>query len=526
MFGSLDPDSESPHPSAGASLDSFDVVDPVSSSDYVARFDSDVAGLSPRRSSSTAMLRAARAARVVLLGEYHALDSACRTASWLIEQLAGSRRKLLLGMEMVHARDQRALDDHQRGVGGAALLQRRMRYHQEWGYSWAGPQRLLRTASRSNVPVFGLDMPPRGGVEDLTLRDEAAVERLVYRLAQIGPESLAIVVFGEAHLAPTHLPALLIEQLGDRATVLRVLHDVAHPAAPAGALYRSGDTFLVQHRPAAARERALARIYRSWAADTPECGELDLEAIFHGLLTHACGVLEIDPRRERVRLGVRLVDLFPEVVVPSSDSRRWGVLMNRSTIARRGGRLIEINRSVGTWNWLPAANAVMVTQPGIRAAAVEAGRFIAAHLRGELSETDVEAGAPGTRIVDYSIATAIAAWFDSGLTRLGSSALSDPWLPRHEASARIKRCELAVHRALMRGQQIDAALSRTPLDDHAPVERLLGYRYGIALARQRSSGNIPPSALIGLARRPLKTTAQAALVLESLLSQTRVRSKR
>ncbi len=525
MTGPLGPGSDSQHPSAGASLDSFEVVDPVARSAYVARFDADVAALSPRKSSQAALLRAAAASRVVLLGEYHALDSACRTARWLIEQLAKQRRAVLLGLEMVHARDQRALDDYQSGRGGDALLQQRMRYREEWGYPWSGPKALLRRAARVNVPAYGLDMPPRGGVEDLELRDEAAAERLAHRLTLAGPNSLAIVVFGEAHLAEPHLPALLRQRLGGEATVLLVLHDVDHPKASADGVSVSGRTFIVQRRPFAARERALARTYRTWAADPPEQDDLNWDSTFHGLLNHATGVVGIDPRRERIAGGARLVDSFPEVVA-DSDSPRWAAVLNHSSIAQRGGRATAPVTLIGTWNWMPEAHAVLATRLDFRAAAIEAGRFAAAHLR---VASGAQMGSPRNaygRVVEYSVATAIVAWTDVGLRRLGPSALSDRWLPRYPASTRVKRSEATVHRSLTRGGSLATLLSRLEPSDQAPVERLLAHRYGVALARQRSKGGVSLASIVGLARMPLGTEAQDIAAFKAVQRLLRPRPRK
>src|SRR5215470_7199622 len=78
-----------------------------------------------------------RAADLVLVGDYHALPASQLCAAELVERLAASGRPVVLGLEMIFARDQHIVDEWQRGEITEDELRERIRFDREWGYEWA-----------------------------------------------------------------------------------------------------------------------------------------------------------------------------------------------------------------------------------------------------------------------------------------------------------------------------------------------------------------------------------------------------
>lgn len=168
--------------------------------DFTAAFQSYENVLGP------AQLRAAlHAARVLLVGDYHALPASQRYAAGLVEQLAAEGRPVVLGLEMIYARDQHILDDWWRGEIGDRELRERVRYDLDWGYPWAPVAELLHAARRHCQAVYGVDCMPRGDMRKIGQRDRHAAAKIA-ELAARHPEAVIVVLFGESHLAPDHLP--------------------------------------------------------------------------------------------------------------------------------------------------------------------------------------------------------------------------------------------------------------------------------------------------------------------------------
>src|SRR3954468_15404706 len=76
-------------------------------------------------------------ADVLLVGDYHTLPSSQLFAAQLVEQLARETgRPVVLGLEMIYARDQRALDAWLARDIDDRELRERIRYEASWGYEW------------------------------------------------------------------------------------------------------------------------------------------------------------------------------------------------------------------------------------------------------------------------------------------------------------------------------------------------------------------------------------------------------
>lgn len=321
-----------------------------------------------------------RRARIVLLGEYHPLPSALDTAAGLIGALDG--RPVALGLEMIHARDQAPLQRFLERRLEASEFRRRIRYDVEWGYPWPAAGRLLARARELRVPVLGLDIPPRGGVENLAWRDRVAARRITRIAATLGPRGTLVVVFGEAHLASTHLPRALVSLGAVDGSVVRVFHDLSGTpldARRSGWLSAGAGLLVRQAAAPGARERALRRVVARWAAEEPAAAELDVPLLVHGLidaLAHAAG---IDPRRASAGPARWLADTYPLVFGPHERRAfaRWLAGTRALAIAPRNA-LAEATRCGAVF--VPEANAIHLARLSLPLALAQAARFLAAAL--------------------------------------------------------------------------------------------------------------------------------------------------
>jgi hypothetical protein len=174
---------------------------------------------------------------IVLIGDYHALPTSQRYLASLIREVlrdpALRGRPLVLGVETIFARDQHIVDEWQRGEIDECELRQRIRFDLDWGYDWAPFFDVLAAAQEHGAPIYGLDCMPREDLRKIGARDRHAADKIV-EMRRAHPDALILVLFGESHLAPQHLPACLAERFDEDAVardlparrVLTVLQNV------------------------------------------------------------------------------------------------------------------------------------------------------------------------------------------------------------------------------------------------------------------------------------------------------------
>lgn len=164
-------------------------------------------------------------ADILLVGDYHSLPRSQAFAAELVRGLAGhAGRHVVLGVEALFSDDQSVIDDWQCRKIGEQEFRERVHYDVEWGYPWRPFYRLLDTAREAGVRIYGLDIRSRGDLRRIKTRDRHAAQRLAEIHAE-HPEAALVALFGEAHLAPRHLPALVRSAI-PRFRVLTILQNL------------------------------------------------------------------------------------------------------------------------------------------------------------------------------------------------------------------------------------------------------------------------------------------------------------
>ena len=163
-------------------------------------------------------------AGIVLVGDYHALPNSQHYLASLLREPALHQRPLVLGVETIFSRDQHILDEWSRGEIDEPELRQRIRFDLDWGYDWPPFYDLLSAAREHCASIYGLDCTPREDLRKIGARDRHAADKIA-ELRRQHPGALIVVLFGESHLAPQHLPALLSEQLPQE-SILTLLQNV------------------------------------------------------------------------------------------------------------------------------------------------------------------------------------------------------------------------------------------------------------------------------------------------------------
>lgn len=163
------------------------------------------------------------AANILLIGDYHALAASQRFAATLIEKIAPTR-PLVVCVEAILSRDQAILDGWWRRQIGEEELRKRLRFDREWGYAWEPFYELLSTARDHAEAIYGLDCLPRDDMRRIRSRDRHAAAK-IGEVRRQHPNAAVLILFGESHLAPEHLPRLVKEATAPD-SVLTILQNV------------------------------------------------------------------------------------------------------------------------------------------------------------------------------------------------------------------------------------------------------------------------------------------------------------
>jgi hypothetical protein len=151
------------------------------------------------------ILHQARDANLIWVADYHALAASQTYVVELLKQIAQQKDNVALAVEPVFARSQKILDRWMSGKISEQEFLDCIHYREEWGCDWAGYKAIFETARQLRIPVHGVDCHPRNDMRSIGRRDLGVARRIV-RLMEKNPAQTLIVVFGESHLASSHLP--------------------------------------------------------------------------------------------------------------------------------------------------------------------------------------------------------------------------------------------------------------------------------------------------------------------------------
>ena len=167
--------------------------------------------------------QAIASASVLLIGDYHALAASQRYAARLIEQVA-AKGPVVVCVEAILSRNHAILDAWWRREIGSDELRTRLRFDRDWGYPWEPFLDVLTAARDHAEALYGLDSIPREDMRRIRARDKHAATKIT-EARQRHPDAKIVVLFGESHLAPDHLPRFVKEALPSE-SLLTILQNV------------------------------------------------------------------------------------------------------------------------------------------------------------------------------------------------------------------------------------------------------------------------------------------------------------
>jgi hypothetical protein len=341
-------------------------------------------------------------ADLILVGDYHALPASQRFTAELVHRLAKTGRTIVLGVEAIVARDQHIVDEWQRGEIDTHELCSRIRFETDWGYDWQPFRELLETARDIGAPIFGLDCTPRQDMRSIRARDQHAAAKIA-ELRKAYPEAQIVVLFGESHLAPTHLP-MLVRDLRPDDQILTVLQNVdtlywlsaGEPEDLVEAVeVRRHVVCVFSATPLEKYEHYRLCIERWKKA---RAGTLDLAPSFYNLIGSLFRFLNVNPYDSGGRF---LVDELPEVWSVTSEEQLDRLLARR--MSTRSSEVRHMVEKQGSW-FVCERNVIVAHEFRMPWAAEQASRFVHHACRGEASKYQSPADSFYAHVLETALA--------------------------------------------------------------------------------------------------------------------------
>lgn len=346
-------------------------------------------------------------ADVLLVGDYHALPASQRYATRLLRELAAAGRAPVLALEAVFARDQRILDSWMRREISAEEVRQRVRFDSEWGFDWTPFEALLLTAREHAAGCYGIDCQPRHDLRTISIRDRHAAVKLA-EIRERHPDAPVLVLFGESHLAPGHLPRYL-RQARPSDRILTVLQNVdCLYWLAAGERREQVEAVQVNSEVVCAFSATPLEKYQSYGHyidrwQQERASTVDLSVTFYNLVEALARSLNIDPYSHENGAQPRfLIDSLPEIRVrPDTDALRR--LMLRYGI--EGMELANLIAGLEPAKscYVERLNTIFATGFDLAHAAAQCARFLHLACTGRLSAVgEVEPAPRSVESVFYS----------------------------------------------------------------------------------------------------------------------------
>lgn len=157
--------------------------------------------------------RAVAQSDVVYVGDYHTLRVAQSAFLSLVRAAAAGGRPVVLALEFFEGAQQSALDAFLSGSLSESRFLKRTGHSPDLpGSLWPGFRPILEEARRLGLRVLAIDKRAEGP-RALELRDRFAAQRVAQAAA--GPQRpLVLVLMGQFHVVPEHLPRAVERALG------------------------------------------------------------------------------------------------------------------------------------------------------------------------------------------------------------------------------------------------------------------------------------------------------------------------
>ena len=465
-------------------------------------------------------------ADVVYVGDYHTLRMAQQAFLALVKSAVKTGRRLVLALEFVESRHQATLDAFLAGKLGEKRFLSKMGHPYRGPFDiWPGFAPILELARKKQLEVIGIDRRAPGP-RSLELRDVGAAGPIA-RALEADDRPLVLVLMGQFHVAPMHLPKQVEAQLGTTERSSLVVYQNAEGVY--WSLARRGEVETTRAVEISDRELCLVNTspvvsQRSFLDYVEaEAGDAPLDET--GIALTFRHLAKDIGRFTGLKVGHAVDDVL---VLSPADFNVVEQLSRRARFTPRELKHLERHVLSLESAWIPRARAVWLASMSLNHAAEEAAHFVRHVCVGDAMERErSRQDAFWARCLEEAIG-----FFGSRLVNPKRRCTTlDEWTWHFQhGRAELKRVAaftLALSAALR--DDVNAAQKLVPQgsdDLFQGISHALGYLLGDALAQAFARGTISRADVRALFRDPFPEPAVAFAALTRQLEPFGRRSQR
>ncbi len=164
-------------------------------------------------SNRESLFRRLQASRLVLMGDFHALQQSQKTHLRVLKNLK-TTKPIILCLECFDAEDQPKIEKFMAGKTSEREFLKSIEWAKKWGFPWDHFRPLIRWAQTHKVPVYGINrVVKRRTAASLRTRDHFAAQKL-HSILKNHSDAIVFAIYGDLHLADGHIPAAVVRLLG------------------------------------------------------------------------------------------------------------------------------------------------------------------------------------------------------------------------------------------------------------------------------------------------------------------------
>lgn len=164
-------------------------------------------------SSREELFRRIQVSRLVLMGDFHALQQSQKTHLRVLKNF-DTEKSVVLCLECFEAEDQPKIDKLMAGKISEREFLKSIEWSKKWGFPWDHFRPLVRWAQENKVPLYGLNRSfKKRTAASLRSRDIFAAQKLQFVLKS-HPDAVVFAIYGDLHLAQDHIPGAVVRLMG------------------------------------------------------------------------------------------------------------------------------------------------------------------------------------------------------------------------------------------------------------------------------------------------------------------------
>jgi hypothetical protein len=247
---------------------------------YEKAFTAGIPTGAPKPVSLSAFAGMLKQSRVVLLGDEHATTESQTNTLEVLKFMSVGSRPLVLVIEWIDFSQQKLVDRFLAGEIPLEEMRKKIRFDQDWGFSWNSYRRILAAAKKLKVSILLTErLKAKPGLSE---RDSLIAGDVV-RYAKKNPAARFLIVYGEYHiLGANHLAARLAKAglkpdmkiTGEAESVYwKILQQTLDPETVQAAALSGGVFFLRSGTPLerlVANRKYLMKLTETRAGDFPD----------------------------------------------------------------------------------------------------------------------------------------------------------------------------------------------------------------------------------------------------------------